>query len=44
MVEQMLPAALAQGMTKAGGLGLAGQLYESLGGTDAAKSPTKAPA
>ena len=42
MVEQMLPTALAQGMTQAGGLGLAGQLYESLGGTAAAKSPAKA--
>jgi Rod binding domain-containing protein len=38
----MLPTALAQGMTQAGGLGLAGQLYESLGGTSAAKSPAKA--
>jgi Rod binding domain-containing protein len=42
MVERMLPTALAQGMTQAGGLGLAGQLYESLGGTSAAKSPAKA--
>jgi Rod binding domain-containing protein len=44
MVEQMLPTALAQGMTQAGGLGLAGQLYESLGGMDAAKRAAKAPA
>jgi Rod binding domain-containing protein len=42
MVEQLLPTALAQGMTQAGGLGLAGQLYESLGGTAAAKSTAKA--
>jgi Rod binding domain-containing protein len=42
MAEQMLPDALAQGMTQAGGLGLAGQLYEALGGGTAAKSVAKA--
>lgn len=42
MVKQMLPTALAQGMTQAGGLGLAAQLYEALGGPAAAKSTTKA--
>ena len=40
MLQQMLPDALAQGMTQAGGLGLAQQLYEALGGTTAPASPT----
>jgi Rod binding domain-containing protein len=38
MVQEMLPDALAQGMTEAGGLGLANQLYEALGGREAARS------
>lgn len=38
MLQQMLPDALAQGMTQAGGLGLAQQLYEALGGTTAGSS------
>jgi Rod binding domain-containing protein len=42
MVQQMLPDALAQGMTQAGGLGLANQLYEALGGSDAAAGSAKA--
>jgi Rod binding domain-containing protein len=42
MVEQMLPTALAQGMTQAGGLGLAEQLYDSLGGAAAAGTATRA--
>ncbi len=42
MAEQMLPGALAQGITQAGGLGLAGQLYEALGGGAAAQSAAKA--
>jgi Rod binding domain-containing protein len=42
MVQQMLPSALAQGMTQAGGLGLASQLYEALGGSEAAAGTPKA--
>ena len=42
MLQQMLPDALAQGMTQAGGLGLAQQLYEALGGTTAGSNTTKA--
>ena len=42
MLQQMLPNALAQGMTQAGGLGLADQLYEALGGSTAAASTPKA--
>jgi Rod binding domain-containing protein len=42
MVEQMLPNALAQGVSQAGGLGLAAQLYEALGGPAAPASAAKA--
>jgi Rod binding domain-containing protein len=42
MLQQMLPDALAQGMTQAGGLGLAQQLYEALGGTTDSTSTKKA--
>jgi Rod binding domain-containing protein len=42
MLQQMLPNALAQGMTQAGGLGLADQLYEALGGSGASASTPKA--
>jgi Rod binding domain-containing protein len=38
MLQQMLPDALAQGMTQAGGLGLAQQLYEALGGATTGSS------
>ncbi|HET6175189.1 MAG TPA: hypothetical protein VFD90_21475 [Gaiellales bacterium] len=42
MVQQLLPTALAQGVTQAGGLGLADQLYQALGGTTAAENAAKA--
>ncbi len=42
MAEQMLPTALAQGMTQAGGLGLADQLYTSMGGATAVTAPKAA--
>lgn len=42
MVQQMLPTALAQGMTQAGGLGLADQLYEALGGSESGASAPEA--
>ena len=42
MAEQMLPTALAQGMTQAGGLGLADQLYQSMGGATAVAAPKAA--
>jgi Rod binding domain-containing protein len=42
MVQQLLPTALAQGMTQAGGLGLADQLFQSLGGTTAPATAAKA--
>jgi Rod binding domain-containing protein len=42
MAEQMLPTALAQGMTQAGGLGLADQLYRSMGGATAVTAPKAA--
>ena len=40
MAEQMLPTALAQGMTQAGGLGLADQLYQVDGRR---RPPSRAP-
>lgn len=36
LTAQMIPDALSQSLTASGGLGLARQLYESLGGTTAA--------
>lgn len=35
MLTQLLPQALSQSLTQSGGLGLASQLYEALGGTTA---------
>jgi len=42
LYQQMLPGALAQGITDAGGIGLAGELYQSLAGTLGAQAPAPA--
>ena len=39
---QLLPQSLSQGLVSAGGIGLAGQLYQALGGSTAAGSATAA--